>query len=94
MNGERAENDEALECKDNVRFSLSDESGYLSFKSFDIINTPECGKLARGLREYLLGRPLNEIDIDFIRSRECPHEKGLCVKQITAVIAEHLEFFR
>jgi hypothetical protein len=74
-------------------FHLSDENSYLNFKTFDIVNTPECGDLAKELREYLLNRPLNEIDIDFVRSRKCSHKKGFCVRPIAAVIEEHLKFF-
>jgi hypothetical protein len=81
------------ECRDNVRFSLSDETGVLKFKSFDIVNTPDCAKLAEELREYLLARPLREIDISLVRSMECPHERGHCIEAVAKVIEEHIEFF-
>ena len=93
MNKDKSADNEALECKDNVRFSLSDEKGYLSFKTFDIVSMPDCAELAEELRKYLLGRPLNEIDVDFIRSKECPRNVGMCIKQIAEVIQEHIEFF-
>ena len=80
-------------CKDNVRFTLSDETGVLKFKSFEIANTPACGKLAEELREYLFSRALGDIDIEVIRKKKCPHDVGTCGETIARVIEEHIELF-
>jgi hypothetical protein len=81
------------ECRDNVRFSLSDETGVLKFKTFDIVNTPDCARLAEELRKYLLARPLREIDVTFVRSMECPQKRGYCIEAVARVLEEHIEFF-
>lgn len=82
-----------IDCKDSVRFTLSDEAGFLKFKDFDIVNTPECAKLAEEIRKYLLTRPLREIDINVIRSMQCPNHRGLCIETVARAIEENLELF-
>jgi len=81
------------QCKDNVRFTLSDEGGVLKFKSFDIVDTPACAGLAEELRKYLLGRPLPEIDMRIVRSMRCPNDDGLCHDVIARIIEENVDFF-
>ena len=80
------------QCLDKVRFSLSDASGDLRFKSFDIIDAPECRQIAEGLRDYLVGRPLSEVDVDHIRHLSCPGS-GLCMVRIAEVVAEYREMW-
>jgi hypothetical protein len=52
------------ECRNHVRYSLSDENGLLRFRAFDITDEPDCGDAINRLREYLLGRPLKDIKVD------------------------------
>jgi hypothetical protein len=82
-----------MDCKDNVRFTLSDDTGVLKFKTFDIVNTPACARLAKQLREYLLARPLREIDMQVVKAMRCPHHNGVCLDVVARVIEEHVEFF-
>jgi len=91
---ERARSTEAkIDCRDNVRFILSDETGVLQFKSFDIVNTPQCAEVAVELRKHLVGRPLQEIDMDAIRSVKCPHDNGSCIETAVKIIEENIDFF-
>ena len=80
------------ECYDSIRFSLSDLSGRMRFESFDIMDMPECRRAAASIRNYLLHRPLGEVDIGRIRSMEgdgrCP-----CVAQVVGVVREQQRLF-
>jgi len=80
------------ECADKVRFTLSDETGALRFKDFDIIDAPECKEIADTLRQYLLGRPVAEIDVGYIRTLECPGN-GQCMHAIANVVAQNKAMF-
>ena len=80
------------QCLDKVRFSLSDASGVLRFKSFDIIDAPECQEIAEELRSYLVGRPRSQVDVDYIRNLRCPGS-GLCMVRIAEVVAEYREMW-
>ena len=79
----------AGDCRDKVRFSLSDSTGTLRFTDFDIVDAPECGQVAGTLKEYLLGRPLAELDLDHIRQMTCPGN-GQCIRDIVSVIGDSL----
>jgi len=80
------------ECYDSVRFSLSDLSGRMQFESFNITDMPECRRTASNIRNYLLHRPLGEVDVGRIRSMErdgrCP-----CVAQVIWVVREQQRLF-
>jgi hypothetical protein len=80
------------ECYDSIRFSLSDLSGRMQFESFDIAHTPECRRAAASIRNYLLHRPLAEVDVGRIRSMErdgtCP-----CVAQAARLVREQQRLF-
>jgi len=80
------------ECYDSIRFSLSDMSGRMQFESFDITDMPECRRAATGIRDYLLHRPLQEVDVGRLRSMErdgrCP-----CVAQVVGVVREQQRLF-
>ena len=80
------------ECYDKVRVALSDETGELRFTDFDIINAPECGKLAEELRSKLLGQQLADIDVVEIQKMSCPGN-GQCMEAIVNIIAEYQDRF-
>ena len=82
-----------MDCKDNVRFILSDETGVLQFKSFDIVNMPQCAEVAVELKKHLIGRPLQQIDMDAIRLVQCPHDNGSCIEAAAKIIEENIDFF-
>ena len=79
----------AGDCRNKVRFVLSDKTGTLRFTDFDIVNAPECGEVAGPLKEYLLGRPLTGIDLGYIRQLTCPGN-GQCIRDIVDVIENSL----
>ena len=55
------------ECRNKVRCALSDATGQLRFESFDIVDAPECADTAQKIAQYLVGRPLAEVDPGRIR---------------------------
>ncbi len=77
------------DCRDKVRFVLSDKTGALRFTDFEIVNAPECNGVARTLREYLLGQPLAELDLGYIREMTCTGN-GQCIRDIVSVIEDTL----
>ena len=58
------------DCYDNIRFVLSDRGGRICFESFDIIDMPECHDVAARLREYLVHRPLAQVDVERIQAMQ------------------------
>jgi len=77
----------ANDCKDRVRFSLSDKSGVLRFERFDIADKPECQRVLTALRDILLDRPLSEIDLAEIEQVTCPHGDE-CTRAVAKVIQD------
>jgi hypothetical protein len=48
------------ECDSKIRYTLTDESGHLCFKAFDMFGAMSgCGRV---LEKHLVGRPLSAID--------------------------------
>lgn len=88
------------ECRDRIRFTLSNETGIQRFKDFKLVEAPECGAMGKLLQEYLVGRPLAEVDLAYLRSLKCPYmrslecqENGGCVLAIIDVIREFQDLF-
>lgn len=79
-------------CYDSLRFSLSDENGDLRFESFDISNMPECHDFAVRLREYLLSRPLKDLDPGWVRRMQCPGA-GECTSTMARVVEDFQQLF-
>ena len=77
----------ADDCRDKVRYSLSDKSGTLRFEAFDIVDAPDCQDTADEMRRVLLGRPLAEIDVASLLGICCP-ANGQCMRAVADVIAE------
>jgi len=80
------------ECVDRIRFSLSDKTGVLRVEDFEITKTPQCLDLAESLKASLVGRPVADIDIDYIRGLRCQGD-GQCTRAIVEAIAEYHELF-
>jgi hypothetical protein len=78
----------AGECRNKVRFALSDSTGTLRFTDFDIVDAPECRDTAEALKEYVLGQPLAELDSDRIRQMTCAGN-GQCMLDIAGVIEDY-----
>lgn len=78
----------ADDCRNKVRFALSDSTGTLRFTDFDIVDAPECRDTAEALRQYVLGRPLAELDSDYIRQMTCAGN-GQCICDIAGVIEDY-----
>ena len=80
------------ECRDKIRFSLSDKSGTLRFEAFDIVDAPDCQGLADAVRRTILGRPLSDIDVGKLPKVFC-RGKGQCMLAIADIITEAQSFF-
>jgi len=80
------------ECRNRVRCALSDETGVLRFREFDIVGAPECRETVATLRHYLVGRALAETDAGYIR------ELGrvtrlLCARVVAQLVEESQQTF-
>ena len=72
-----------MDCRDKVRLSVSDETGVMRVKRFNIVNAPGCREFADRVRELLVGRPLHDIDPDEIRKMPCSGD-GLCGRGVVS----------
>ncbi len=75
------------DCKDKIRFSLSDRSGALRFEAFDVVDQPDCRHIVDALRQILLHRPLAEIDVAEVERLSCPHGDQ-CMRAAAKIIRE------
>ncbi len=80
------------DCDNNVRFTLSDDTGDLHFTALDIVNAPQCIELVEELRARLLGRPLAQIDVAEIQKMACSGN-GQCMQAIVGTIIECQDMF-
>lgn len=80
------------ECYDKLRFSLSDENGELRFESFEIDSMPECRQFAERLKQYLLSRPLKDVDSNRVRLMHCPGA-GECAATMAGVVEDFQQMF-
>jgi len=80
------------ECYDKIRFSLSDERGVLRFERFEIVDAPECWEVEQEVRSHLVGRPLTDVDLTYLRSLTCNGD-GACTRAVVQVIEEHQQMF-
>lgn len=83
---------EGTPLRQRIRFSLSDESGRLRFTRFEIVDSHSCEDFAKSLRAYVLDRPLNEIDLDHVKSLSCAGHED-CVRETVEVIREYRALF-
>ena len=82
----------AEECHDRIRFRLSDDSGILRFKDFEIVDAPQCRDVERKLREYLVDRPLAGVDVDYLRTLGCQPNGG-CVRAVIDEVWKYQRLF-
>ena len=80
------------DCFDKVRFSLSDESGVLRFQTFDIVGGSDSCEIVEMLQEYLVGRPLTDVDVDYLRGLRCGGN-GECVRATIRTVEEYQQLF-
>ena len=82
----------ASECSDRLRFRLSDDSGVLRFEEFTIVDALDCGDMQQTLREYLVGRSLADVDVDFLRGLKCPAD-GQCLHALIRAVEKYQQLF-
>jgi hypothetical protein len=64
----------------------------LCFTEFEILNPLRCRDVEEVLREYLVGRPLADIDPDDLR-REMPAGNGECTEAVIREVVKHQRLF-
>jgi len=79
-------------CYDNIRFVLSDRGGRMCFESFDIIDMPECQNTSARLREYLVHRPLAQVDVRRIQSMQRA-DTPTCIPDVARAVDELKRLF-
>ena len=82
----------AEDCHDKLRFRLNDDSGSLRFMEFEIRNAPTCQDVEKTLREYLVGRALAEVDLDYLRKLTCAGN-GECVQAVIREVQKYQHLF-
>lgn len=80
------------ECADKIRFALSDKTGVLRVVDFDIVDAPQCAEIAEALKQYLTGRPIVEVDLEYIQSLRCRGD-ARCMRTIVDTITQYHEMF-
>jgi len=80
------------ECLDKLRFRLSDEGGTLRFAAFAIAGALECAATEAALRDYLIDRPLADVDLNYLRSLSCA-EDGACVRAVIKEVQKYQHLF-
>jgi hypothetical protein len=75
------------DCYNKVRYSINDESGVLRFKEFDIVDPPDCHDFVEVLRRYLVGRPLADVDLNYLRELKCKGNAE-CMRTAIRVVEE------
>ena len=79
-------------CSDRLRCWLSDESGVLRFKELEILDAPECREVEAALREYLVGRALANVDLDYLRRLSCTGN-GECLQAVVREVQKYQVLF-
>jgi len=79
-------------CHDKLRFRLNDDSGILRFMEFEIRNAPTCQDVEKTLREYLVGRALAEVDLDYLRKLTCTGN-GECMQAVIREVQKYQHLF-
>lgn len=80
------------ECNDKLRFRLGDDSGILRIEEFAIVNAPECRDMQHTVRDYLVGRPLTDVDLDYLRRLRCPAD-GECLRAMIHEVQKYQRLF-
>ena len=82
----------AEDCHDKLRFRLNDDSGVLRFVEFEIRSAPICRDVEKTLREYLVGRALAEVDLDYLRRLTCAGN-GECMRAVIREVQKYQRLF-
>ena len=82
----------AKECYDGIRYSLSDKDGVLRFDAFEIVGAPECRHVSEALKEYLIGRALDDVDLGYLCTLACA-ENGACIRAVLRAVKECQQSF-
>ena len=82
----------AEDCHDKLRFRLNDDSGILRFMEFEIRSAPTCRDVEKTLREYLVGRALAEVDLDYLRKLTCTGN-GECMQAVIREVQKYQGLF-
>ena len=82
----------AKDCHDKLRFRLNDDSGVLRFMEFEILNTPVCQDMEKTLREYLVGRALTDVDLEYLRNLTCTGN-GECMQTVIREVQKYQHLF-
>ena len=80
------------DCINKVRFSLNDDTGVLRFEAFDIVDLPDSCERVEELQEYLVGRPLADVDMDYLRGLRCSGD-GECMRAAVRMVQEYQRLF-
>ena len=80
------------DCFNKVRFSLNDDTGVLRFETFDIVDLPDSCEMVEELQDYLVGRPLADVDMDYLRGLRCSGD-GECLRTTIRMVNEYQQLF-
>ena len=80
------------DCHDRLRFRLNDRGGVLRFMEFEILNPSRCRDVEETLREYLVGRALADVDLDYLRKLTCTGD-GECMQAVIREVQKHQHLF-
>ena len=59
---------------------------------FEILNSSRCKDTEKVLREHLIGRPLADVDLDYLRTLTCPGN-GECMHAVIREVQKHQQLF-
>ena len=79
-------------CHDRLRFRLNDDDGVLRFMEFEILNASRCRGMEETLREYLVGRALADVNLDYLRKLSCTGD-GECMQAVIREVQKHQHLF-
>lgn len=79
-------------CKDKLRIRLSDDSGALRFEAIEIVAAPQCRDIEATLREYLVGRSLADVDLDYMQGLQCAAD-GECMRAVIREVENYQRLF-
>ena len=82
----------AEDCRNRLRFRLNDDSGALRFVEFEILDASRCGDMERTLRDYLLGRALVDVDVEYLRKLTCAGN-GECMQAVIREVEKQQHLF-
>ena len=80
------------DCHDKLRFRLNDDSGVLRFVEFEIRSAPTCQDMEGTLREYLVGRALTDVDLEYLRNLACTGN-GECMQAVIREVRKYQRLF-